>query len=350
MTKKQERIQSYFFGFLLLGSMALVAFVFTPFFNSIAFALVVAVIFKPFYVKILNHIKKWPGLASLTTILIIALVVILPLFFISTQIIKEGQNVAGYIVASDTENLIDQVVLTTEETVQNILPNFSLGNIDDLKQKTSSTVLSIVLDNWTLLKSGTITALHTVFGFILSIILLFFLFKDGNKLKKYIVDISPLKDVDDEKIIYKLEGTINSVIRGALVVALLQGFFTGLGLFIFGVPNATLWGVIAAIGSLVPGLGTAIVILPAVVYLFFTSSGLMALGLAVWGIVIVGLVDNIMIPYFYSRGVKIHPILILVSVLGGILTFGPLGFLYGPLILSLFFTLLEMYQPVVLDK
>ncbi|MEX0910418.1 MAG: AI-2E family transporter [Candidatus Paceibacterota bacterium] len=350
MTKKQERVQAYFFGFLLLGSMVLVATVFTPFFNSIALALVVAVIFKPVYIKILSHIKKWPGVASLTTILVIAVVVILPLFFISTQIIKETQNVAGYIIASDTENLIDQTVSTTETAIQNVLPNFSLGNIDDLKQKTSSAALSLVLDNWTLLKSGTITALHTIFGFILAIILLFFLFKDGGKLKKYIVEISPLKNVDDEKIINKLEGTINSVIRGALVVALLQGFFTGLGLLIFGVPNATLWGVIAAIGSLVPGLGTAIVLVPAATYLFFTTGGLMALGLVVWGIVVVGLVDNIMIPYFYSRGVKIHPILILISVLGGILTFGPLGFLYGPLILSLFFTLLEMYQPVVMDK
>ncbi len=345
----EEKIQNYFFFFLFFSSILLVALVFTPFVNSIALSLVIAVIFKPLYQRVLTELPNYPSLASLITIMFIGVILILPLSFLSAQIVNEAQNVAVTLVDADTETIIDESALEIETAVQTVLPNFEL-NVDDFKQKTSSFVLSSALDNWTLLKNGTITAAHTILGLILSIIILYFLFRDGKKFKKHIIHYSPLKNKDDEKIITKLEQTVNSVIRGALVIAVIQGFFSGIGLLIFGVPNPTLWGMLAGIGSLVPGVGTVIVLLPAILYLFFTSQTLAAIGLAVWGVVVVGLVDNILMPYFYSRGVQIHPVLILISVLGGLLTFGPLGFLYGPLILSLFFTLLEMYQPIVMDK
>ncbi len=345
----EEKIQNYFFFFLFFSSIFLVALVFTPFINSIALSLVIAVIFKPLYKKILIELPKYPSVASLVTIVLIAIILILPLSFLSAQIVNEAQNVAVALVDADTENIIDESALQIETVLQTIAPDFEL-NVDDFKQRASSFVLSSALDNWALLKNGTITAVQTILGLILSIIILYFLFRDGKKFKQYIINYSPLNNKDDEKIFKKLEQTVNSVIRGALVIAVIQGFFSGIGLLIFDVPNPTLWGMLAGIGSLVPGVGTVIVLLPAVLYLFFTTQTLAAIGLTIWGVVIVGLVDNILMPYFYSRGVQIHPVLILISVLGGLLTFGPLGFLYGPLILSLFFTLLEMYQPIVMDK
>ena len=100
------------------------------------------------------------------------------------------------------------------------------------------------------------------------------------------------------------------------------------------------WGVVAALAALIPGIGTALVLLPAIGYLFFTGSTGMAIGLLVWGFVAVGLIDNFLGPILVNRGVKIHPFLILLSIFGGPSFFGPIGFVLGPLIVALLFALL----------
>ena len=112
-------------------------------------------------------------------------------------------------------------------------------------------------------------------------------------------------------------------------------------------PNAILWGSISAIASLVPGLGTAIVFIPAVAYMFILGNTAFAIGLIVWGVVVVGLVDNFLTPYLYSREIEVHPLITLFAVLGGLIVFGPIGFIFGPLVVALFFSLIEIYQGII---
>mgnify|MGYP001572074651 FL=1 len=183
-------------------------------------------------------------------------------------------------------------------------------------------------------------------GIFIFLVALYYLFKDGDKLKTAVVSLSPLQDIHDETIFNKLEVTINSVIRGSLAIALIQGILTAIGFAIFGVPNATLWGSVAAIAALVPGIGTALVLLPAILYLYLSGETLSAVGLLLWGMTAVGLVDNFLGPKLVERGMQLHPFLILLSILGGISFFGPLGFLLGPLILGLLFALLEVYSAI----
>ena len=180
-------------------------------------------------------------------------------------------------------------------------------------------------------------------GIFIFLIALYYLFKDGHKLKTAVVALSPLQDIHDETIFDKLVLAINSVIKGSLAVAFIQGILTAVGLAIFGVPNAVLWSSVAAITALIPGIGTALVLLPAILYLYFSGQTLFAVGLLLWGMTAVGLVDNFLGPKLVERGMRLHPFLILLSILGGISFFGPLGFLLGPLVLSLLFALLEIY-------
>jgi predicted PurR-regulated permease PerM len=118
----------------------------------------------------------------------------------------------------------------------------------------------------------------------------------------------------------------------------------GIGFGLFGIPNATLWGFLSALLAMVPGLGTGLVTLPAVVYLFAVGKMGAAVGLAIWGFAVVGLVDNFLAPYFYSKGIEIHQVVILFAVLGGIALFGPLGFIYGPVAVALFIALVSVYR------
>ena len=179
------------------------------------------------------------------------------------------------------------------------------------------------------------------------LISLFYFLRDGKSFTQYLKILSPLSDRQDEKILSRLFVAVNSVIKGALSIALIQGFLTGIGFWIFGVPNPVLWGSTAAIAALVPNIGTALVLVPAIGFLYLNGEVAQAIGLGIWSITAVGLIDNILGPYLINRGVKIHPLLILLSVIGGLGLFGPVGFLLGPLIISLLFALIDIHFETV---
>ena len=152
---------------------------------------------------------------------------------------------------------------------------------------------------------------------------LFYLLRDGGKFKRALISLSPLIDSYDEKIIQKVKQAIKSVVAGSLVVSLAQGISTGLGFYIFGVPNPALWGSFAVVSALIPGFGTSLVLIPGILYLFIESTQIHAIGLLIWGALAVGLVDNVLGPMLVNRGVQIHPFIILLSVMGGLVFFGP---------------------------
>ncbi len=345
---KSRTLQLYFFGLLFLAASILAVMVLWPFVNSIAVAFVLTIVGKPVYRYCARNLGLNPSLASLTAIVLIAVVIIIPLALLFTQILKEARDVSVYLMSNDSVVYLESAAQTVEDNVRKIIPDFKL-DLQSYTDQLSAGVVRGAFENWNIITAGTLSVLRALLGFVIAIVTMFFLFKNGPELRRSIIRYSPLSEDLDRKIMQKLEDTINSVIRGSFLVALVQGLLAGFGLFIFGVPNPVLWGVLAAVGALVPGVGTAIVLIPVVIYVFFTGTLFSALGLLVWSGLVVGLVDNLLRPYFYARGIKIHPVLILLSVLGGITVFGPLGFIFGPLVLSLFFTLLETHHLFVTD-
>jgi predicted PurR-regulated permease PerM len=237
---------------------------------------------------------------------------------------------------------IQKLTKTIETPVQKFIPDFSVdigqyaGVFADWITGHLSTILSSVI--------------NIVTGIVLIFISLYFFLKDGKKFKDILINLSPLKDKYDDEIFIKIKQTINSTVRGVLLVAVVQGVLSGIGMWVFGIPNATLWGSISAIASLVPGLGTAVVFIPAVLYMYIAGNVPFAIGLLLWGGLIVGLVDNVLGPYLYSKGTEVHQLIMLFSVLGGLSVFGPIGFIFGPLIIGLFFALIDIYQNLIMDN
>jgi predicted PurR-regulated permease PerM len=176
------------------------------------------------------------------------------------------------------------------------------------------------------------------------LIALYYMFKDGPEFVRKIVRLSPLPDAQDEHILTKLSLSIRSVVLGTLTVALIQGILTAFGFALFGISQPVLWGSVAAIGALIPGVGTSFVFAGVVLVSLLGGNYGVALGLAIWGMFAVGLVDNLLGPYLMSRGAKLHPFAVLLAVLGGVVLFGPVGFLVGPVALSFFMVLLELYS------
>lgn len=336
-----KKLQVSFF-FILFGIVSvLVFFVYRPFLNIVALAAIFAVLLNPFYLKALEACRGRKNIAAVFVIGVTMVFIAAPVYFLGAQIFHESKSLYVSIQGNGTDFL---AILDTaiERPVKEVFPNFSL----DLPAYVQNLV-DIVSRNLGPLVSGTLFA---IFGVFLVILSLFFFLKEGGQFIRLITKISPLDDEYDREILGKMSGTVNSVLRGTLFIALIQGFLVGMGLFIFGVPNAALWGTLGAISALVPGVGTAVVILPSVLYLSLIGSNTAALGLLLWGALLVGLIDNLLAPILYSKAVEVHPLFILFSVLGGLSFFGPMGFLFGPVILSAFLALLHIYRIFILEE
>lgn len=328
---------SHRFFFILLALVSvLMFFVFQPYLKGIVVAGVFAVIFEPLYRRIHLFVKQ-KGVAAGLTILITVTLVLIPLLVFGQQITQEALGL--YTSLAERDITYTSLLATLESKISIFLPGFSI----DL-EKYATDAVGLFFNSFGGFFSGTISLFV---NFLVGLFAFYYFLKDGEHFKAALIDLSPLRDSHDHLVIDRLKQTVNSVLKGTLVIALIQGFIASIGLTLFGVPNPALWGSVAAVAAMVPGVGTALVMAPAVLFLFFSGLGGQALGLLLWAVLAVGLIDNILGPKIMSRGIKIHPLFIILSVLGGVTLFGPFGFLFGPLILSVFFALFDIYRLII---
>lgn len=334
-----NRILRHIFFYLLLTGVGMLALgIFLPYLITISVAIAFAVVCQPLYRALLRITRNHERLAAACTILIVGILVLAPMTLLGLQVVQEASLLYEKLSDQDviSGDMLGNLETTIETYVQRYIPSFDL-DLETLSRQSLawfSTHIGAIFTN----------TLNLFLQIFLGIIALYYLLKDGDRFVEEIISLSPLKDRHDRKIFDRLILAINSTIKGSLFIAVIQGLISGIGFAIFGVPSATLWGGIAAIGALVPGIGTASVIAPVVIYLLTTAGVGPAIGLAIWGVVAVGLVDNFLGPVLVGRGVSIHPMFILFAVIGGIQLFGPLGFILGPLVLSLLFALLDIYK------
>jgi|SRR3989344_1557111 len=332
----QRDIEQYFFFGLLALSAILMFFVWKPFLSPIVLAIAFAIIFKPLHGRIFAAVGGRPNWAAFLTTCVALLIVVLLLIFFGGLLISEARGI--YLQGtSGAGGFIETVTHTLETYVQKISPAVKIDVSLYIERS-----LNWLIGHLDSIFSGFFKILMSLF---LMGIAFFYILRDGEVLKRRLVILSPLANSQDESILRKLEVAVGSVIRGSLLIAIIQGILSSIGFFIFGMPNPVVFGVITMFASLIPGIGTALVFIPSIGYLLYSGMPLSAIGLAIWGALAVGLIDNFLSPILIKRGVGIHPFLILISVLGGLAFFGPVGFLLGPILLSFFFALLEMYMP-----
>lgn len=322
-----------FFYILLAGILVLTFLMFANFFAPILVAGILAVLFYPVYERILKRFHfEW--LAALLTILIITAIMLLPLLFLGTQVVHELQSFRAAtfgdnsLIEGITNKINHYISLVPANYIENIR-NLILSGVQFIQNNVASIFSSIA---------------GFVFKFLLMFISLFYFLKDGSRFLRLLVKLSPLPDTEDNNIISRLKVSVNSVIKGSLLVGLIQGVIAFLGYTIFGLPNPALLGSLTALAALVPGIGTSLILIPVIIFMFLTGPLLNAIGMLAWGALAVGLVDNFLGPILIGRGARIHPLFILFSVLGGLAVFGPVGFLAGPLIVSLLFSLFDIYE------
>lgn len=347
-----QKTQVFFFLFLTLIVGALSVFVFLPYIGVIFIASVFAIVFYPLHKRVLLRFKNLKTLSAFVSVILIVALVLVPIFIVGILLFQESTDLYVYFIQNGQGmNLLDSLSGRLQSVIEYFAPetDFVIGPY--LKQYGNLSSYATQGFGWIIthsgaLFSGILQSLLSVFLFLLS---LFYFLRDGDHFVDGLVKFSPLKDVHDLKILDRIGLAVNSVVRGYIIIALLQGFIAGIGFVIFGVPNPVIWAFIAALGALLPTIGTGIVMIPAAIYLFFQFGLWPAVGLAVWGLLIVGFVDNLLAPKLIEKGMKIHPFLILLSILGGLEFMGPLGFIAGPVLVSFLFVLFDII-PLVIEK
>lgn len=330
-----ERLQSIGF-FILLGTAGVLSiFLFWPFIEIIAFAGIIAVLFRPWFLQMTKQFES-ENIAALVTVLAAVFIVVIPLFLISYVLYFEIANLYSNII-NGTFNL-DQGAIVSR--LPQGLQNIGSGFLIDLGSRISNIAGTTV--------KGVTGLFSNIVNFFLNLFLLFFslfyFLRDGEKIKSFVGSIFPLSHAHETKLVDDLEQAISGVVKGSFLVALTQGIIATIGFLIFGVPQPFLWGAFTVLAALVPTFGTSLALIPAVLYLFLTGHFGAAIGLIIWGAVAVGLVDNVIGPRLVGSRANLHPLMVLFAVLGGIQFFGFLGFLLGPILLAVFMTLVSMYQ------
>ena len=172
---------------------------------------------------------------------------------------------------------------------------------------------------------------------------MFFFLMDGDKLLYKILYYLPLKDEDEQLILAKFTSVTRATLKGTAVVGILQGGLAGTAFWAIGIPSAVFWGTIMAVLSIIPGIGTALVWIPAAIVLAAGGNFLKAGGLAVYCALIVGSIDNLLRPVLVGKDTQMHELMIFFSTLGGIVMFGVMGMIIGPIVAALFITIWEIY-------
>ena len=341
-TKKLELV---IFSALFVVLSVLTFFVFQPFLRVLVLGIVLAVLFHPLYEKIVKDYhsdKKFvQSLVAFLMVVIALFFLIIPILFFGLQIFGQAQNFFS-LTQVGQEQYIQTIQNNADTLVQYVVPGFSF-NISDFLHN----AVAFVSANIGSLISKTA---FIVFDIFFLLFVFFFFVRDGQKMLDSFVSLSPFEKVQNKEILHSVYRTITSVIRGTLFVGLIRLVLITAAFYFLGIPNALLWGGVAGIVGAIPGLGTPFAVVPAFLYLLLYGSLFSAIGMAIFGGLLFFFVDNMLSAYFFGKGLDVPAPFVLFSILGGVLFFGPLGFIFGPIVLSLFISLVDIYKILVLKK
>ena len=332
--------------FLILA--ALIIFLFwkliSPYIIVMVTAGIVAVVVSPLEDYIRKELKS-PILSSVIMVVLVFVAILGPIIAIGAIMAQQVNDLVNTTIANEEWRNSFEV---SDLPLFELLPPGIQSQLadQDLTQLVDSGLTWIQENIAGIFSSGATFVFKTFIFFIC----LFFFLLDREKIYKEMLELSPLRDAVDRSIVTRMVETVRGVVFGALIVAIVQAIVAGIGLTIFGVPGALIWAAFVVIAAQIPILGTGLIMVPAVIYLFATGNQGAAIGLTIWAVVAVGLIDNILSPLIVGRRTRMHTLLILLSILGGLEFFGPIGFILGPTILAAFLVVLELYKAGILEK
>jgi len=334
-----------FFLLLLIAVTLAFASLLQPYFGAVFWGAVLAVLFMPLHKRVLLRMPTYRNLAALLTLAVCVLIVIFPLGFISGSLVQEGAHLTRRVATGefDVARMIAQLIDAMPTIARTWLTEFGIVDLDSLRQKVSGGLLHASQ----FLATQALNVGQNTFEFLirfgLMLYLLFFLLRDGAQLAHHCQRRIPLSAAHQRQLFGKFATVVRATVKGNLVIAMLQGALGGLIFWILDIQGALLWGVLMAFLSLLPAVGAALIWFPVAVYFLATGATGSGITLMLYGVLVIGLVDNVLRPILVGKDTKLPDYMVLISTLGGLSLFGLNGFVIGPLIAALFMTCWDMF-------
>src|SRR5450759_802346 len=307
-----------------------------PFVPALTWALALAVVFMPAH-RWLESTVKHSNLAASVSVLVIGLIVVVPATFMGQRLVLEAVAGADTIRAK-VESGEWQRVLDAHARIapiaQRIERQIDLPGI-------ISTIAAWLTNATASLVTGSVIQ---AIGVLLTFYLLFYFLRDQRAVLLSLRSLSPLSEADMDRLFSRVGDTVYATIYGTLAVAAVQGTLGGLMFWWLGLPAPMLWGLVMGVLAVVPVLGAFIIWIPAAIFLVLEGSGGKALLLTLWGAIVVGGIDNLLYPMLVGSRLKMHTVLAFISLVGGLIVFGPSGLILGPVIFTVTRLLLEIWS------
>ena len=307
-----------------------------PFLSPLVWALTLAVVFAPVH-RWLESGLKHRSVAAAVSVLVVGLIVVIPAALVGQQLVLQAAKGAQIVTAKvesgewkravEAHPRIARIADRIERQVN--LP----ATVQSLAVWLTNTATSIV-------KGSVVQAI----GFLLTFYMLFFFLRDRRAGLQSLRSLAPLSEVEMHRLLGRVGDTISATIYGTLVVCAAQGLLGGLMFWWLGLPAPLLWGVAMAVLSLVPVVGASVVWVPAALFLALDGSWGRALILFLWGLIVVANIDTVLRPILVGNRLKLHTALVFISVVGGVMLFGPAGLILGPVVFTITAVLLEIWR------
>lgn len=345
------RSRLYFHSFILLLSVVSLAFIWVllPFYAAIFWGIILAIIFAPVQRKLLEKTNGRKTISALLSLLFILLLVIIPVILIGTSIMQEMIMFYKRMDSGDINVgvYLERVLSSLPPSATDVLKRLGISDLSDLSDKFSD----FAVKSGQFLTKQALSLGSNTFQFIIGLgimlYLLFFLLRDGPELAKHCTRLIPLSDDQKVHLFRKFTTVIRATVKGNIAVAATQGALGGIMFWILGVEGPLFWGVLMGVLSLLPAVGASLIWAPVAIYFFSNGEVTHGIILTAYGLIVIGLADNVLRPLLVGKDTKIPDYIILISTLGGLSVFGLNGFVVGPLIAAMFMACWDLFPSAI---
>ena len=344
----EKNFISKLFLIVLLGASILLFRLFWTYISAIVLAFLIASAAYPLYSRSQNLFRGKEHLAALFMSILIALVLIIPVGGFVGTLSNEAFDFYNRSKSSVSLKIIQQKLQDDSIWSQRIRKVGKLANIElnaeTLEKLATSVGKSVGLFLSKQLRSFASNILSFLIHFFLMILTIYYIFRDGERLKNYISALLPFPVAQQELVANKFREMGRAVIIGNGLSGIVQGILGGFGFYFFGLGSPFLWGTVVAFMAFLPIIGSSVVFIPATIILFIQGKTGLAVGYLIYNACYSSIIEYVAKPRLIGKGMHMNPLLVFIGILGGLKLFGILGVVYGPLIMTIFLTLAEIYR------
>ncbi len=340
MQLKSLNVSFFFLLFLSVG--VAVFFIFQPFLTAIVAAAILTALFKRPYHFLERLFHGARGVSAFLTCFLVIVIIVTPLFLVLSLAISEASNLYQTITQESTLQSVIEKTLSAVHDIPYV--NVFLDTAAFDQERIVTDIKELSQNALGVLQAAYQGITHFIFWVFIMFFTLFYFLIDGKKTLRSLMELSPLKNEHDKLLVEKFISISRATLKGTIVVGVIQGLLGGLAFWIAGVPSPAIWGIVMVVLSVVPTFGTGIIWLPAGLILLFLGHLWQGVFVLAVGFGIISVIDNILRPKLVGRDTQMHPLVVFFATIGGLSLFGLPGFIIGPIIVSLFMALSEIYS------